>query len=351
MVLETSVGVIAHSEHFAELARFWYGVRGFPIIRQLPRLSPSPKATNHSWLSHPETIAGLYRDIVEEMYATSFQALEQHLVRTIARMPAPAQPSDTDLAKVAEALAANRQRFGLSQILIDVTILAQHDARTGIQRVTRALLTALITNPPPGYRTEPVRVDAGKYLYARRFTSKCLALPANDLTDDPVETGRGDVFLGIDWSADIVPRMKPWFQAQRRHGTKIVFAVYDVLPLRRPELFPENIPPMALDWMNTVAEIADGLVCISRTVADEVHQWLAGARPQRLEPLSLGFFHLGADLHASMPTTGLSQDASEDSRETAEPPQLPDGWHPGTTQGPSAGTRRDGTALGGRGGC
>ena len=43
------------------------------------------------------------------------------------------------------ALAANRERFGLSQILIDVTILAQHDARTGIQRVTRAILMALIS--------------------------------------------------------------------------------------------------------------------------------------------------------------------------------------------------------------
>ena len=30
-----------------------------------------------------------------------------------------------------------------------------------------------------------------------------------------------------------------------------------------------------------------------------------------LQPLSLGFFHLGADLHASMPTTGLPQEASE----------------------------------------
>ena len=209
------------------------------------------------------------------------------------------------------ALAANRERFGLSQILIDVSILAQHDARTGIQRVTRAILMALISDPPPGYRIEPVRAVAGDYLYARQFTSKCLALPENDLSDDPVEAGRGDIFLGLDWAAEIVPTMKSWFLAQRRHGTKIVFVAYDMLPLLRPELFPQIIPPMALDWINTVAEVADGVVCISRTVADEVHEWLTSARPPRLEPLSLGFFHLGADLNASVPTRGLSQDASE----------------------------------------
>ena len=256
-------------------------------------------------------IAARYSDIIEELYATSPRATEQKLVRAIARTPAPVEPSDADFAKVAVALAANRERFGLSQILVDVTILAQHDARTGIQRVTRAILMALITDPPPGYRIEPVRAVAGEYLYARQFTSKCLGLSENDLSDDPVEAGRGDIFLGLDWAAEFVPAMKSWFLAQRRHGTKIVFVAYDMLPLLRPELFPETIPPIALDWINTVAEIADGLVCISRTVADEVHEWLASARPQRLEPLSLGFFHLGADLHASVPTRGLSQDASE----------------------------------------
>ncbi len=145
------------------------------------------------------------------------------------------------------ALAVNRDRFGMSQILIDVSILAQHDARTGIQRVMRAILMALISDPPPGYRIEPVRACGGEYLYARRFTSKCLALSADDLTDDPVEAGPGDIFLGLDWSAEIVPSMKPLFLAQRRHGTKIIFVVYDVLPLSRPELFPELIPPIALE--------------------------------------------------------------------------------------------------------
>ena len=141
--------------------------------------------------------------------------------------------------------------------------------------------------------------------------SRCLDLSEDDLSDDPVEAGRGDIFLGLDWAAEIVPTMKPWFLAQRRHGIKIVFVAYDVLPLSRPELFPRIIPPMALDWLNTVVEVADGVVCISRTVANEVYEHLTQRRALRPETLSLGFFHLGADLHASMPTRGLSQDASQ----------------------------------------
>jgi len=259
---------------------------------------------------HPERIARLYREIIEEFYATTPQAREEELVRAIAHSRGPTDPSEGDLAAVAVAIAANRERFGQPQMLIDVTVLAQSDARTGIQRVTRGILMALLEDPPPGYRIEPIRAVSGGYLYARRFTARCLALPEIDLTDDTVELGLGDIFVGLDWCADYVPSMKPWFVRQRRHGLQIVFVVYDMLPLIQPELFPELIPPIALDWIKTVTEVANGAVCISRTVADEFCRWLAEAKPKRLQPLSIGFFHLGADLQASLPTKGRSEDAA-----------------------------------------
>ena len=310
-VFKMSMGVIAPSGPFAELARLWYGKNAFAAVRQLPDLPSGVRTHNPSRYDHREAMAALYRDIIEEIYATSSQMSEKFLFRAIARIAAPAKPSDADLAKVAAVVVANRESFGLPQILIDVTILADHDTHTGIQRVTRAILMALITDPPAGYRIEPVSAVDGEYRYARRFTSKCLGLSADDLPDDPVEAGRGDIFLGVDWVPEFVPAMRPWFLAQRRRGTRIIFAVYDVLPLLRPELFPKNIPPITLDWINTVVDIADGVICISRTVADEVHKWLNGANPHRFEPLPVGFFHLGADLQASLPTKGLSQNASE----------------------------------------
>jgi glycosyltransferase involved in cell wall biosynthesis len=46
-------------------------------------------------------------------------------------------------------------------------------------------------------------------------------------------------------------------------------------------------------------------------VADELYAWLAEARPKRLQPLSLGFFHLGGDLRASLPKRGLPEGADE----------------------------------------
>jgi glycosyltransferase involved in cell wall biosynthesis len=293
-VLRAGVGLIVHSADLVEQARHWYGERASDFVRYIPI---------------PVT-AAMYHDTVEELYGLSPRAREEQLVLSLARIVAPAAPAKADLAAVAAALAANRERFGLPQILVDVTTLAKYDASTGIQRVTRAILMALIADPPTGYRIEPVRALDSGYLYARRFTCQCLDLPEDGLKDDPVETAPGDIFLGMDWGADVVPQRESWFLAQKRRGIQILFCVYDLLPLIRPEFFPPGMSALALAWASTVATVADGIVCISRTVADELHEWLCQKKPSRLQPLSLGFFHLGADLHASLPSKSPSQVAA-----------------------------------------
>jgi len=311
-VLWTSMGVIAHSDHATELTRTWYGNEAAAMIRQISFTADAPQErADLIQTHHLERVAGLYSDVIEEVYTASSQAREQNLLQAIARISTPALPCDDDLVAVAAAIAANRERFGPRQILVDVSMLAHSDARSGIQRVTRGIVTALLDDPAPGYRVEPVRAVAEGYVYARRFTCQALALPEDGLNDDPVEAGRGDIFIGVDLAIDFVPSRKPWFLSQHRRGMQIVFVAYDLLALLRPESFPTDLPPVVRDWINTVAEVADGIICISRTVADELYGWVAEAKPPRLRPLSLGFFHLGADLRASLPTTGLSEHAAE----------------------------------------
>jgi glycosyltransferase involved in cell wall biosynthesis len=327
-VLRDSIGVIVNSEQAIEWAKACYGEQVTDFMRQAPSLpreanpseslpnpaaesSPSQKTANDLSL-HPERIAERYRDLIEELYATSPQAGEQRLIQAIARISALTGPSQDDLAAVANALAANRERFGPRQLLIDVSVLAESDAGTGIQRVTRAILMALISDPPSGYRIEPIRaVKDGGYVYARQFTWRCLGLPQDSgLADESVETAWGDLFLGLDLCYDLIPEMAHWFETHKRRGMQIVFVIYDLLSLGRPHQFYPQIPPAVRLWLNTLANISDGLVCISRAVADEVQQWLDRTEAKRRQPLQLGFFHLGANLRASLPSTGLSPDAS-----------------------------------------
>jgi glycosyltransferase involved in cell wall biosynthesis len=84
------------------------------------------------------------------------------------------------------------------------------------------------------------------------------------------------------------------------HGVPIHFIVYDLLAIRRPELFPPVMPGVVQRWLKDISECADGLVCISKAVADDLLEWLDEFQPRRLRPLSVGYFHLGADVNAAI---------------------------------------------------
>ena len=65
---------------------------------------------------------------------------------------------------LAECLAVNLPTRRARQFLIDVTELQQRDSKTGIQRVVRSLLIALMAEPPPGFVALPVYYDGtGRY--------------------------------------------------------------------------------------------------------------------------------------------------------------------------------------------
>jgi glycosyltransferase involved in cell wall biosynthesis len=57
-------------------------------------------------------------------------------------------------------------------------------------------------------------------------------------------------------------------------------------------------------WLTSVVGLADGIVSISRTVADDLADWLIESDKTRR--LNLGYFHLGTDIDEGRPTNGLT---------------------------------------------
>jgi glycosyltransferase involved in cell wall biosynthesis len=259
---------------------------------------------------HPERIAVRYRDVIEEVYGTSAQARERTLLHAIGRDLAPMDPTEADLVATATAIGANRDRFGARQILVDVSSVAQHDQQSETQRTIRALMMALVANPPAGYRIEPVRSIAEGYCYARRFACDNLGLKDASLVDEIVETGPGDLFLDLDWAIGTVPDLAPWFKAQRQRGLRLVFLVFDMFPLLRPEIFDLATKHISERWLEVLVEVADGLVCLSPTTAMDLLKYLERTHWQRLQPLQVGFFQAGADIHTGLAPTDHSQDTS-----------------------------------------
>jgi glycosyltransferase involved in cell wall biosynthesis len=198
------------------------------------------------------------------------------------------------------------------QLFVDVSELVQRDSKSGIQRVVKNILHEWIMNPPQGVRIEPVYATENRagYCYARQFMSNFLNYPENILSDDVINYQAGDVFIGLDLQPTIVVAQKDFYQQLRRHGVKVQFVVYDLLCILMPQHFVEGGAEGHNRWLEVVAE-SDGVICISKAVADEVDDWMKGYSPERLRPFNISWFHLGADIENSMPTQGLSYDASK----------------------------------------
>ncbi|MCP3709235.1 glycosyltransferase [Paraburkholderia sp. CNPSo 3274] len=197
---------------------------------------------------------------------------------------------------------------GTRQLLVDISVLVQQDAKSGIQRVVRSILREWLMRPPIGYRLEPVYASADEpYRYARKYIARFQGKDGSQLRDAPIEYAVGDVFLGLDLAPGVVPRYADFYQHLRQQGVCVKFVVYDLLPLRGDH-FEHSLVDHYLRWLDVVSE-SDGAVCISKAVADELHAWMASHEVARLRPFALDWFHLGADIENSVPTTGVPKDA------------------------------------------
>lgn len=261
----------------------------------------------------PAPAAELYRSAFEA-FAASAPRIHDHrrILPAIEASPvigaAPDAPADIQ-AILAEARPDRPQR----QILVDVSALVREDLRTGIQRVVRSQLSELLKAPPQGYRIEPVWLkqdrDVWRYHYARHYTLRQFGISPDVLPEEPVDVGEGDIFFGADFFPQgvITAQECGIYEEWRRRGVRIGFAVYDLLPLTMPHNFPPVSEQVHERWLRAVAPVADTLVCISRSVADDVRRWLS---TNGLTGPSVRDCVLGADIEASEPSKGLPADAA-----------------------------------------
>jgi glycosyltransferase involved in cell wall biosynthesis/SAM-dependent methyltransferase len=187
-----------------------------------------------------------------------------------------------------------------AELFIDVTHVFTEDLRTGIQRVVRSISTEIEQEFLPGIKVEPIYLtDAGGYWHYRYV---------NGFADDfeIVVPKKGDIFLGLDLNARIVGAVQTGlFQDWKARGTKISFVVYDILPIEHPEWWPGDVGRHHEEWLRSVLNVSDNLICISRAVCDSVRAWALSAGYEQSKIPVMKSFHLGADVENSLPTRGM----------------------------------------------
>lgn len=255
----------------------------------------------------PRTCADMYAQSIEAIYRGASTNVN-NLTHALAKIEHPSGDANEWVSLAGSVARSISKKIQSRQLLIDVSELVCRDGKTGIQRVVRAILRQLLIAPPNGYRVEPIYASPEHgYRYARQFTLRFLGCPESALNDEPIEYCAGDVFIGLDFRPEVVLRQAEFYQHLRKFGVQVQFAVYDILPI----LQPHNFVPGASDWLHRWMQVVsncDGVVCISKAVAGSVNNWLKENGPERLRSFGIGYFHLGADIGASIPTKGLPED-------------------------------------------
>lgn len=266
-------------------------------------------ATRHD----PAACARQYQQALEAFYGPNRSIGPQHLQKL--------RNLEISYAEHAQATVKLAQLFPpqprVRQLLVDISELVRHDSRTGIQRVTRAILNEWLRETVPGWRIEPVWAQQDKpgYRYARQYTSSFLDLPQDWANDEPVQAWDGDVFLGLDLQPTIVHAQSPTLGQWQSKGVSVRFVLYDLLPVQHPEFFVPGATQGFTQWLETIAH-ADAVISISKSTSDRFRSWLHLNKPQN-QPV-LDWFHLGADIEKSIPTCGFPDNAETTMRSVKE---------------------------------
>ncbi|MBE9157723.1 glycosyltransferase [Nodosilinea sp. LEGE 06152] len=262
---------------------------------------------NHS----PEMCAKKYYETIERFYLDA-KVSRYSLIDSIAQLDISTLPKH-NLFFIAESISQSLpSKKSARQLFVDISELVQQDAKTGIQRVTRSILSELLLNPPPQYRVEPVYSTIGDrgYRYARNFTMRFLKCPQEILCDELIEFQVGDVFLGLDLQPFVIPAQASYLKTLYRRGIKIHFVVYDLLPVKLSNCFPKGAEEVYKNWLLTIT-MFNNPVCISRSVSHDLINWQEAFGEKRCLPFDVSSFSLGADISKSAPTLGLPTNFKE----------------------------------------
>lgn len=116
---------------------------------------------------------------------------------------------------------------------------------------------------------------------------------------EPLEIVDGDIFLLLDSSwhldfYDLAERLKA-------RGASIISVVYDLIPLTHPQFCDAGLTKVFERWFDWIARTADGFVCISSTVEQDVRQAVATRLGASLaNQRQYEYFYLGSELDLAL---------------------------------------------------
>ncbi len=167
-----------------------------------------------------------------------------------------------------------------ARIFVDMTCTLGEPYVTGIQRVVREF--ARRTGRHGGI---PVCLsERGAIAFDSRKKRFC-----------KVAFKAGDILVMPDTSTKYVSAVTTAMNAVRSAGGRNVTLIHDLIPFIFPQTVGAEIRDKFERWFNRCALASDGLICVSRAVADEVADYLEAGLPRAALRPWIDWSHLGCD--------------------------------------------------------
>ncbi len=173
----------------------------------------------------------------------------------------------------------------IDHVYVDVSVIHEHDAGTGIQRVVRSLREQLPAAVGRDVRLEFAIVGRDRNGYVTTSGA-------------PLRGAPGSLFFGLDFATDSVFQFRHALREFKLAGGQLWFLVHDILPLSHPHWFTHASSLKYRRWLRICAALADGILCVSPVVAGQIEQLLS-ERYGRVDRPRVATIELGSDITAA----------------------------------------------------
>lgn len=166
---------------------------------------------------------------------------------------------------------------------MDVSYTSSVDRVFGIQRVVIGLAEHSVE-----LGVLPIIISGSK-IYAYNHSTKSLVV----LSPEKISH---IIFPDASWNIKYLDKLiKVW----KKYEIKIVFLIHDIMPLQYPELMVPYFRDVFGSWFRDCVLSSDSIICVSKSVFEELRGYLQLFYPNRSSQIKLGWSHSGANLISS----------------------------------------------------
>lgn len=247
----------------------------------------------------PDHCAHRYHEFIESCYRRGNESHPAHLLRALTDAGCTTRQAETLTHTLDDCALALRKTPRQRSLYLDITDVVTSQRRSGIERTAIELCRALMTGAPTGVTVLPVYLaqdsQGWHHKAALSFVARELSKTKPWCDDAVIEPLRGDLLMTLDLTIHPLLQAKAdgLFERYADRGVKCAALVYDLLPVRLPEVFPPGADQTHAQWLATIASF-DAAVGISANVADDLTHWLietGHAKPT----FAVGHIRLGSD--------------------------------------------------------